>query len=140
MLARGSDRSVACARHYGVPLITDVEQVDADVACVVVRGGLLGGEGTELAKRLMARGVHVLQDWSITTSWPSACGWPAATAWCTSSTGSIRTFRRFAGFSPPCANCSPASARVIDAICGFQVAYAMLDIIGTALGRLLADL
>jgi thiazolinyl imide reductase len=64
ILAHGSDRSRACAEHYGVPLFGAVDELpaDIDIACVVVRGALLGGRGTELARQLMSRGIHVLQE------------------------------------------------------------------------------
>lgn len=64
ILARGSDRSRACARHYAVPLYTAVGQLpdDVEVACVVVGAGVNGGPGAELAQALMARGIHVLQE------------------------------------------------------------------------------
>lgn len=52
VVAAGSERSRACARRYGAPLYTDPEQLpdDIDMACVVIRGGLLGGRGSELAR------------------------------------------------------------------------------------------
>ncbi|MEV7229917.1 Gfo/Idh/MocA family oxidoreductase [Polymorphospora sp. NPDC051019] len=64
VLARGSARSAACAREYGVPLYTSVDELpDAvDAACVAVRAGVAGGTGSELAAALLDRGVHVLQE------------------------------------------------------------------------------
>ncbi len=99
ILARGSERSGACARHYGVPLFTDVDQLpgDVDIACVVVRGGLLGGRGVELVRRLVERGIHVLQEHPL----------------------------HHDELAPP---------RYVDAACGFQLAYSLLDVLGQALG------
>lgn len=64
LLGRGSSTSRATARHFGVPLITNLNDLPAGTthACVVVRSGLLGGEGTELAVQLMERGINVLQE------------------------------------------------------------------------------
>lgn len=64
ILARGSQRSQACCRYYGVPLYTRFQDLpsDIDAACVVVRGSLLGGAGSELARSLMQRGIHVVQE------------------------------------------------------------------------------
>jgi pyochelin biosynthesis protein PchG len=74
ILARGSRRSRDCAEHYGVPLYADVDDVPAvDIACVVVGGALNGGSGAQLAQRLMARGVHVLQEHPLHQSELAAC-------------------------------------------------------------------
>jgi thiazolinyl imide reductase len=62
VLSRGSADSQKCAEMYGTKVYTDLEQLptDIDIACVVVRTGVLGGEGTRLAVRLMGKGIHVL--------------------------------------------------------------------------------
>lgn len=64
ILAAGSERSRRCARYYQVPLLTDPDQVPdgIDIACVVVGAGINAGPGAILAQRLMARGIHVLQE------------------------------------------------------------------------------
>ncbi|MEV1082857.1 Gfo/Idh/MocA family oxidoreductase [Streptomyces sp. NPDC050211] len=64
ILARGSERSKACAERYGVPLYTSVDRLpeDIDAACVVVNSGINGGAGGRLAVELMDRGLHVLQE------------------------------------------------------------------------------
>ncbi|RJL27209.1 Gfo/Idh/MocA family oxidoreductase [Bailinhaonella thermotolerans] len=138
VVGRGSARSAACARHYGVPLITDPDRVDADVACVVVRGGLLGGAGTDLAVRLMDRGVHVLQEHPIHRAELAGCLRAArrnrVVYHLTSFYPELPPVRRFlAGVAGLLALRRPVH---VDAICGFQVAYALLDIVGAALGRL----
>ncbi|MFB9278523.1 Gfo/Idh/MocA family oxidoreductase [Cohnella cellulosilytica] len=67
LLARGSDRSRRCAAYYGVPLYTGIEQLpdDIDAACVVLRSGVMGGQGTELSLALLERGIHVMQEQPI---------------------------------------------------------------------------
>ncbi|MFC3452576.1 Gfo/Idh/MocA family oxidoreductase [Amycolatopsis speibonae] len=67
VLGNGGVRSVSTARQAGVPLWTDVEEVpdDVDVACVVTRSSFMGGPGSELARTLLSRGVHVLQEQPI---------------------------------------------------------------------------
>lgn len=64
VLARGSERSRACAKRYGVPLWHQVSEVPDDVrqACVVVGSAVTGGPGARLADELMERGVDVLQE------------------------------------------------------------------------------
>jgi thiazolinyl imide reductase len=64
ILGRGSERSEATARRAGVPLHTDPDRLpdDIDLACVVVRSASMGGPGSELARSLLERGIHVLQE------------------------------------------------------------------------------
>ncbi|MBL1100550.1 Gfo/Idh/MocA family oxidoreductase [Streptomyces coffeae] len=64
ILSRGSDASRAYAESLGVPSYTDVDDLPADIdaACVAVSSSISGGQGTELAKALMDRGMHVLQE------------------------------------------------------------------------------
>ena len=47
VLGRGSARSKACAQRYGVPLLTDPDEVPrhADLACVVVPKASAAGRG-----------------------------------------------------------------------------------------------
>lgn len=62
IVANGSDRSRRCAAHYGVPLYFSVSELDQDVdlACVAIRTGALGGQGTEMSLQLLQRGVSVI--------------------------------------------------------------------------------
>ncbi|WP_240033111.1 Gfo/Idh/MocA family oxidoreductase [Micromonospora globbae] len=138
ILAAGSERSVACARHYGVPLWTDVTQVPDDVrlACVVIRGGLLGGPGGEVARALMERGMHVLQEHPLHHDELVECLRTANRAGVVYHLNSFYVHtapvRRFLAAARALLARQPA--RYVDAACGFQVAYALLDILGQALG------
>ena len=60
--ARGSERSKKCAEHYGVPLYESVSQVpsDIDIACVAIRTGALGGNGTEISLEFLKKGISVI--------------------------------------------------------------------------------
>jgi thiazolinyl imide reductase len=67
LLANGSIRSRQCADFYGVPLFKNVEELDRlpekiDLACVVLRSGVLGGKGTDISLAFIERGIHVLQE------------------------------------------------------------------------------
>ncbi|MEU8728593.1 Gfo/Idh/MocA family oxidoreductase [Streptomyces tendae] len=63
-LSRGSAASRAYAERLGVPHYTDTDDLPADIdaACVAVGSAISGGAGTELARALMDRGIHVLQE------------------------------------------------------------------------------
>jgi thiazolinyl imide reductase len=64
ILSRGSVASRAYAESLGVPFYPDVAELPAgiDAACVAVSSSISGGQGTELARALMDRGIHVLQE------------------------------------------------------------------------------
>lgn len=64
ILSRGSAASRAYAERLGVPHYTDTDDLPAgiDAACVAVGSAISGGGGTELARALMDRGIHVLQE------------------------------------------------------------------------------
>ncbi|MFD7956176.1 Gfo/Idh/MocA family oxidoreductase [Streptomyces ardesiacus] len=64
ILSRGSAASRAYAQSLGVPFLTDADDLPAgiDAACVAVSSSISGGRGTELARALMDRGIHVLQE------------------------------------------------------------------------------
>lgn len=64
LLAGGSTRSRDCAQRNNIPLFTDPARLpdDIDFACVVLRAAVMGGTGSELAQRLMAKGIHVIQE------------------------------------------------------------------------------
>ncbi|WP_435105101.1 Gfo/Idh/MocA family oxidoreductase [Arhodomonas sp. AD133] len=140
VLGRGSERSRACAEAYDVPLFDSVEALpaDVDIACVVVRAGIVGGVGSELARALMARGIHVVQEHPLHHDELAE---------------NLRTARRYGVryrlnthyvHLPPvrrfidtvralAAHQRPLFA---DAAAGVQVACALFDILGRALGGL----
>jgi yersiniabactin synthetase, thiazolinyl reductase component len=64
LLAKGSPRAHQLAKSFGIPLYTDLQELpDAfDVACIVVRSTVVGGNGTFLAESLLRRGIHVIQE------------------------------------------------------------------------------
>ncbi|WP_327585113.1 Gfo/Idh/MocA family oxidoreductase [Nonomuraea sp. NBC_00507] len=140
ILARGSARSAGYARAYGVPLLTDPDQVPgvADLACVVVRAGVVGGEGSELARALLSRGVHVLQEHPLHADELAQCLRAARAAPAVHHVNTlyahlepVRAFieaaRRLRALQQPL---------YVDAACSVHVAYALFDILGRALGAL----
>ncbi|MGW3968833.1 Gfo/Idh/MocA family oxidoreductase [Streptomyces ardesiacus] len=64
VLSRGSHASRSYAESLGVPWYTDPADLpdNIDAACVAVSSSISGGQGTELARTLMDRGIHVLQE------------------------------------------------------------------------------
>lgn len=67
ILVRGSNKAKCCSEKYRTKLYTDIEELpeDIDIACVVVKTNVLGGKGTDLAIRLMKKGINVLLEQPI---------------------------------------------------------------------------
>ncbi len=63
LLSTGSIASAKLADRLGVSLYTRLGGLPpVDVAFVVVRSGVVGGEGTQICEQLLARGIHVMQE------------------------------------------------------------------------------
>ncbi|MBD1227459.1 Gfo/Idh/MocA family oxidoreductase [Xenorhabdus griffiniae] len=64
ILAQGSPRSQQLARDFNVPLFRSLDELpdDIDIACVVIRAEVIGGEGDQLTQALLARGISVIQE------------------------------------------------------------------------------
>jgi len=140
ILARGSDYSRALAGELGVPCYTDPEQIPGDVAivCVVVPSGATGGPGAEIAQRLLARGVHVLQEHPVHATEITACLRAARAG---NAAYAVNTL--YPNLAPvrqfiDTAARLRAQQRIlcVDAACNSQVSYPLLDLIGHALGGL----
>jgi pyochelin biosynthetic protein PchG len=140
ILARGSSRAERCAKHYAVPLFTSVEEVGADVdaACVVVRSRILGGKGTDLAHALMRRGIHVIQEHPVHPEEVAESLRVARTHRVLYRLNSfyfnVGPVRRFIGAAREL--CRYEKPLFVDATCGCQLSFSLLDIIGSALGGL----
>ncbi|MEU6665609.1 bifunctional Gfo/Idh/MocA family oxidoreductase/class I SAM-dependent methyltransferase [Streptomyces sp. NPDC046727] len=140
VLASGSARSVECAERHGVPLYTDVDHLpdDVDLACVVVRSGVLGGAGTDLALRLLRRGVHVVQEQPVHHDDLVACLREARRHGVRYRLGDLYVrlpeVRRFTQAARTALARQPLA--YVDAACASQVAFPLLHILGEALGGL----
>ena len=63
LLSTGSAVSAELADRLGISLYTSLDSLPpVDVAFVVVRSAVVGGEGTQICQQLLARGVHVMQE------------------------------------------------------------------------------
>lgn len=138
ILGRGSPRTVRCAERYGVELYGAPDELpaDIDIACVVIRSGLLGGSGSQLAQALMERGINVLQEHPLHHDELAACLRAARRA------GVVYQLNAFYPHVAPVRRFAAAAQELlagerpayVDAACGFQLAYSLLDILGNVLG------
>lgn len=63
LVSTGSAASAALADRLGIALYPDLGDLPhVDVAFVVVRSGVVGGDGAQIAERLLTRGIHVMQE------------------------------------------------------------------------------
>lgn len=137
ILSNGSDQSRRVAEAFEVPLCTDIEDLPPfDLACVVVRSGIVGGFGSHLALQFLAAGKHVVMEHPIHASDAIACYREAARNrakfW-------LNTFYR----------CSPTISQYLelasalhkqfgiiymDVACSIHFLYSTLDILGSITG------
>ena len=138
ILAKGSQRSEDCAAAYGVPLYQAVTDIPDEVqcACVVVGSRVNGGAGGELAQALLARGMHVLQEHPLHHDELAACLRTARNHGVEYLLNThyvhIEPVRRFLGAAAVLRDHGPV--QFIDAACGIQVLYSLLDVLGRVLG------
>lgn len=65
ILTKGSEKSVELAKKLNVPLFTNIEEIHEgmfDLACVVVRSTIVGGEGSKLVESLLTKKICVIQE------------------------------------------------------------------------------
>ncbi|MDH6351181.1 bifunctional Gfo/Idh/MocA family oxidoreductase/class I SAM-dependent methyltransferase [Brevibacillus sp. 1238] len=137
LLAKGSERSRQCAERLGVPLFTEVGQLPAnlDLACVVLRSTVMGGQGTNLALELLERGIHVLSEQPIHQKDLAACLKQARQSGVYFMTGDLYVHlpavRRFIACAKELLAKQPAL--YIEAACATQVSYPLMHILQEAL-------
>lgn len=133
IVARGSARSRALAETYGVPLYSSVTELpdDIDAACVVVSTAVGGGSGVELAKALLERGIHVLQEHPVHPTELADC------LRCARRSGAQYLVNTFYPHVAPVQRFISAARELVrlrkpvfvDAICAVQVCFDLLDIL-----------
>jgi pyochelin biosynthesis protein PchG len=63
VVSAGSAASTQLAQRLGVARYVGLDELpDVDIAFVVVRSGVVGGDGAQISERLLARGIHVMQE------------------------------------------------------------------------------
>jgi pyochelin biosynthesis protein PchG len=140
ILARGSELSRACARHYDVPLWTDSGELprDVDIACVVVGTAVNGGTGQVLAEQLLERRIHVLQEHPLHHDELVKCLRKAQQYGVVYRLNThyvhIEPVRRFIDSARNLRR--QQQPLFIDAVGAVQTTYSLFDIIGKALGEL----
>ncbi|AEA65976.1 thiazolinyl imide reductase [Burkholderia gladioli] len=138
IVARGSERSRSLAAHLGVPLYPDVASlpVSVEVACVVVRSAIVGGDGSSLARGLLERGIHVLQEHPVH---PTDCARLKALGAAHGACYHINTFYPHLPAGQRFIDYARRSAAVhapwfVEITTSLQLLYSSLDLVGRALG------
>ncbi|MGY2374456.1 Gfo/Idh/MocA family oxidoreductase [Pseudomonas sp. SDO524_S393] len=139
ILGRGSEHSEACARYWNVPLYRNLEELpEVDLACVAVRSAVVGGNGTELAKALLARGISVVQEHPVHHDEVVDCLRLARQH------GVLYRLNPFYSDLAPVRSFIDAARHVlsqreavyIDAACSVHVLFPLVEMLGQALGGL----
>lgn len=141
ILARGSENSKRCAEKYKVPLYIDVNEIkkeDVDLACVVIKSTVVGGQGTNIALKLLEKGIHVIQEHPVHYDDFVKCLKVARANKCKykinsfyPNVDSIYKFLKVAEMLR-----KKSKLLYVDASCGIQVLFPLIDILGRALGGL----
>ena len=140
ILSSGSEASAHYAQQLSIAHYTSVDELPSDIAlaCVVVRAGVSGGKGAEVACQLLRKGLHVLQEHPLHPEELAAC---------------LRTAHQhkvhygvnsFYPFVRPITKFLQAASMVrqhqpiqyVEGICGVQVLYPLLDVMARAVGKL----
>lgn len=141
ILSRGGQGSCEAAERYGVPLYLNVDEITkdiADVACVVVKSTIIGGEGTDIALKLLNKGIHVIQEQPVHLRDYQECLKAAHSNNCKYSLNTF--YPNLSGIREMLDICKRLrdkySISYIRAECSVQLLFPMLDIIGRAAGGL----
>lgn len=140
ILSRGSETSERLAKEMNIAHYCTIANLpaDIDVACVVVRAGVSGGSGADIAHALLTRGIHVLQEHPLH---------PEELASCLRVAHQCNVRYDVNGFYP---HVAPIGTFIrgaellreqqpvcyLEGVCGAQVLYSWLDVVGRALGQL----
>lgn len=139
ILSRGSEVSARYAREMRISHYHSVDAVPKSVtlACVVVRAGVSGGNGAEIACALLRRGIHVLQEHPLHPDELAHC---LRTAYqhrvrydVNAFYPHVRPVMRFLQAAELLRKQQPIS--YLEGVCGAQVLYPWLDMAARALGR-----
>ena len=137
ILAAGSRRSAECAERYGVKMYTSAADLPGDIglACVVTRSGVLGGNGTELAKELLGRGINVIQEQPVHYRDIEECAKLARKNGLFYRVGDLyKSLRNVSCFIEAARRITEVSAPVcMDIGCASQVSYPVFEIISEVL-------
>lgn len=137
LLAKGSERSKECAAHYDVNLYTDIKELPSTVelACVILRSGSMGGNGTDVSLKLLKRGIHVIQEQPIHYKELAPCLRTAKQNGLHFRISNLYlqlpAVRRFIACTR--AMLEKQDALYIEAACAIQVSYPMMRILSEAL-------
>lgn len=138
ILANGSERSYQLAQAYSVPLYSDVAQLpqDIDIACVVIRSDIVGGQGSVITKSLLKRGIHVLQEHPVYETDVVECLKLARENNCRYTVNThyptVPAVQYFIDFCRELTN--QHAPLFVEATCGVQVVCGLLDMLSRALG------
>ncbi len=141
IFSRGSRQSANWAALLGVPLYTSFEELDdveIDLACVVIKSKIVGGDGTEVAEYFLKRHIHVLQEHPVDYEAYAACVRLARQQGCHYRLNTfypyLRSMRKFLEVLDQIR--SSAKISYVRAECGIQFLFPTIDIIGRITGNM----
>lgn len=139
IISKGSNQSKRLAAELQIALFDDYTKVtkqDADVVCVVVRTGVVGGKGTEIAKHFLEKGIHVVIEQPIHYEDILECYKLANKNNCTFHVESFYPYLQTTRAYIRAANrlLEKSEPVYLETACSLQVLYPMLDVAGLVMG------
>lgn len=139
ILSRGSEASARYAQEMHIAHYHSVEALPETItlACVVVRAGVSGGSGAEIACALLRRGIHVLQEHPLHPDELALCLRTAHQHRVRYDVNAfyphVRAVMRFLQAAALLRKSQPIV--YLEGACGAQILYPWLDMAARALGR-----
>lgn len=140
ILGKGSERTKRFAQEFGVPWYSSVNELPngIDIACVAIRSTIAGGQGTMIAKELLKKGIHVIQEHPVHSGDIQNCLKVAKENCVYYQVNShyvhVKPVTMFIDYMQ--ALSKSIGLAYIEVTTAPQITYSMLDILGRALGRL----
>ena len=141
ILSRGSKQSRQWANKLSVPLYTslkELDDVDIDIACVVIKSEIVGGLGTAITKYFLNRGIHVFQEHPMHYTTYAECIKTAKINNCCYFMNTfypfLKSVHKFLTIMDEVKKI--AQINYIRAECGVQVLLPMIDILGRISGQI----
>lgn len=141
ILSRGSLQSRQCADDNGVPLYTNICQLnsnDVDIVCIAVKSSITGGKGTEIALECLKKGINVIQEQPVHYSDMVKCYKESLKNNCYYMVNNFYSNLPAGKIMTECAGklLNITEPLLIEAECSVQVLYPLLDIIGKMVGSI----
>lgn len=144
ILGQGGAGSMKLAKDLAVPYYVSVDEVDAEAinaACVVVKSSIVGGNGTDIALKLLKRSISVLQEHPVSYEDYLHCMKAAKAGKCKYTMNSFYSYLPAEDkFIKSAKKISSVSRLIcIEASTSIQLLFPLIDTLGKTFGSLISE-